>query len=108
VGDFTEEAAQLDLDAMSNAAYRVFLVRPEDESPLFRALTIALLVLLGLTAVGALIDLLRKRPAPAVTTRAVHVDARRALRSDSSGKRTAQRAEVDRAARSGPPAERWH
>jgi ABC-type phosphate/phosphonate transport system substrate-binding protein len=51
----------LDLDAMSNVAYRVILMNPEEERVLFRALTIAFVALLALAAGGFALDL-RRRP----------------------------------------------
>jgi ABC-type phosphate/phosphonate transport system substrate-binding protein len=49
------------LDAMSNDAYRVILVRPEQERPIFRALTVAFVALLVLAAGGAAFDMRRER-----------------------------------------------
>jgi hypothetical protein len=109
VGDFAdEEAGALNLDAMSNTAYRVILVRPEAESPLFRALTIAFLVLLVLAAGGALIDLRRRPVTRAVGVRAVPVDTQVARKPESDRKRALHRAEADRAPRVRPRPERWH
>jgi ABC-type phosphate/phosphonate transport system substrate-binding protein len=102
------ELGKLDLDAMSNTAYRVVLVRPEAESPLFRALTIAFLVLLGLAAGGALIDL-RRKPAPrAVSAPAIPAGAQRALRVGSGGKRALEGAKAGSPPRGRPHPDRWH
>lgn len=63
--DFREGSeAGLDLDAMSNVAYRVILMSPEKERPLFRALTAGLLALLVLAGAGAVLDLRRRKRGP--------------------------------------------
>lgn len=54
----------LDIDPMSNSAYRVILVRPTTEKPLFRYLTVALVVLFGLGGTAAAVDLYRARGTP--------------------------------------------
>jgi ABC-type phosphate/phosphonate transport system substrate-binding protein len=108
VGDLAEKEGQLDLDAMSNTAYRVVLVRPESESPLFRALTIAFIVLLALAAGGALIDLRRKPAVPVVSVRTAPVGPYRALNVDSGGRRSPHAGDADRVPRAGPRPERWH
>lgn len=108
VGDLAEREGPLDLDAMSNTAYRVVLVRPRGESPLFRALTIAFLALLALAAGGALFDLRRKPALPSVSVRAAPAGSHPTRRADSGGKRVAHRGEVDRARPLGPRPERWH
>lgn len=54
----------LDIDPMSNAAFRVILVRPTAEKPLFRFLTFALVGLFVLGGTVAGIDLYRARGAP--------------------------------------------
>jgi hypothetical protein len=56
-------------DAISNTTYRVILIRREDERPLFRALTVALLLLIVAAGAAATWDLVRARsrlaaPAP--------------------------------------------
>lgn len=48
-----------DFDAMSNSSYRVVLLRPSDERPLFRILTGILLMLAVGAAIGAIVDLVR-------------------------------------------------
>lgn len=55
---------ELDIDPMSNSAYRVILVRPTAEKPLFRYLTVALVVLFGLGGTAAAVDLYRARGTP--------------------------------------------
>jgi ABC-type phosphate/phosphonate transport system substrate-binding protein len=54
----------LDIDPMSNSAYRVILMRPTAEKPLFRYLTVALVVLFGLGGTAAAVDLYRARGTP--------------------------------------------
>ncbi|UCC71450.1 MAG: PhnD/SsuA/transferrin family substrate-binding protein [Gemmatimonadota bacterium] len=54
-------------DPMSNVSYRVILVRPEAERPLFRVLTVAFVVLLVLAAVAAFASVWRRRAAAAVS-----------------------------------------
>lgn len=66
--DFLQVGDQgLQLNALSNEAYRVVFVSPDDEQPLFRALTVALVALLVLAAGGAVFDLRRRsRSGPVV------------------------------------------
>lgn len=54
---------ELDVKPMSNRAYRVVLVRPSTERPLFRALTVALVGLFAAGGVGGAVDLLRRSKA---------------------------------------------
>ncbi len=51
-------------DPMSNVSYRVILVRPERERPIFRVLTVVFVALLVLAAVAALAAVWRKRAVP--------------------------------------------
>lgn len=51
----------LSLNPLSNVAYRVVLVRPKSELPLFRALTVALLILFAAAAVFAGYEFLQMR-----------------------------------------------
>jgi ABC-type phosphate/phosphonate transport system substrate-binding protein len=60
---------ELDLNPMSNSAYRVVLVRPVSERPIFRYLTVALVVLLVCAAVAAALDYRRLRSARADQSR---------------------------------------
>ncbi len=48
-------------DPMSNVSYRVILIRPELERPVFRALTITFIVLLTVAAVAAFAGVWRRR-----------------------------------------------
>ncbi len=50
---------------MSNISYRVILVRPEGERPVFRILTVVFIALLALSALAAFADVLKKRALPA-------------------------------------------
>lgn len=54
----------LGIDPMSNAAFRVILMRPTAEKPLFRLLTVALVVLFALGGTASAVDLYRARKAP--------------------------------------------
>jgi ABC-type phosphate/phosphonate transport system substrate-binding protein len=49
---------------MSNVSYRVILVRPERERPVFRVLTAVFVALLVLTAIAAFADIVKKRALP--------------------------------------------
>lgn len=60
---------ELDLNPMSNSAYRVILVRPASERPMFRYLTVALVVLLACAAAAAAWDYRRMRAARADRSR---------------------------------------
>jgi ABC-type phosphate/phosphonate transport system substrate-binding protein len=51
-------------DPMSNVSYRVILVRPERERPVFRVLTAVFVALLILAAVAALAEVVKKRALP--------------------------------------------
>lgn len=55
---------KLDFDPMSNISYRVILVRPPQGSWLFQVLTYSFLGLLGLAAIGVIVDLRRKQKQP--------------------------------------------
>ncbi len=58
--DFPRAAeAEADFDAMSNVSYRVLLLRASRERPVFRWLTVALLILLAIAAAAAVISLFR-------------------------------------------------
>lgn len=59
--DFLQAGGELDFDALSNVGYRVILVAPQIERPLFRVLTQVFVALLVLAALGAILDL-RRRP----------------------------------------------
>jgi len=52
---------------MSNISYRVILVRPERERPVFRVLTVVFVALLVLAAIAAFADVARRRALPAHT-----------------------------------------
>lgn len=68
------------VDPLSNSAYRVVLLRPETERPLFQWLTLGLVILFALAGMAAIFDLARGRrqaraepviapqPAPALPT----------------------------------------
>ncbi|HYI09377.1 MAG TPA: PhnD/SsuA/transferrin family substrate-binding protein [Thermoanaerobaculia bacterium] len=56
--------AKLKLNPMSNVAYRVFLVRPKVEMPMFRYLTIVLVVLFLGAALAAVIETWRRARMP--------------------------------------------
>lgn len=60
----------LDLDAMSNVAYRVILMNPVEERALFRTLTIVFIALIVLAAAGFAIDLRRRSDGPEMDIRA--------------------------------------
>jgi ABC-type phosphate/phosphonate transport system substrate-binding protein len=60
--DFARPAAGERPDPLSNAVYRVILVRPADRSWLFRVLTTTLVVLFVLAGLTAGYSLLRERP----------------------------------------------
>jgi hypothetical protein len=63
-----ESESGFGFDPMSNTSYRVILIRPAEESGLFRVLTIALVVLLLAAAAAAVPALRRSRlPDPAET-----------------------------------------
>jgi ABC-type phosphate/phosphonate transport system substrate-binding protein len=49
---------------MSNVSYRVILVRPERERPVFRVLTVVFVALLVLSAVAAFADVAKRRALP--------------------------------------------
>lgn len=57
-----------DFDAMSNVAYRVILIRPMEERPIFRILTVALLALFAGGAAAAVWDARRSRRAAAIAS----------------------------------------
>lgn len=61
--DFPRSGAgkELDLDPLSNSAYRVILARPFIERPLFRYLTVALVGVMLAGAFGAIVDLRRRK-----------------------------------------------
>ncbi|MGD2155110.1 MAG: PhnD/SsuA/transferrin family substrate-binding protein [Gemmatimonadales bacterium] len=52
---------------MSNISYRVILVRPERERPVFRVLTVVFVALFVLAAIAAFADVVRKRALPSHT-----------------------------------------
>jgi ABC-type phosphate/phosphonate transport system substrate-binding protein len=54
---------------MSNVSYRVILVRPEEERPVFRVLTVVFIALLVLTAIAAFADVVKKRALPSHSDR---------------------------------------
>jgi ABC-type phosphate/phosphonate transport system substrate-binding protein len=56
------EAKILKVNPLSNAAYRVVLIRAPVERPLFRYLTLALVVLFLMAAVAVTMEVMRRRP----------------------------------------------
>lgn len=58
------EDIEFGFSPMSNISYRVILVRPERERPVFRVLTAAFIVLLVLAVVAAFADVAKKRALP--------------------------------------------
>jgi hypothetical protein len=108
-GDFPDVGSPgFGLDAMSNDAYRVILVRPEEERPLFRAMTIAFIALLVLAAGGAAIDL-RRRPAHDPAGDALAQAAARDLSPENHVDASDAATEVaDSEASSGKRPELWH
>ncbi len=93
---------RLDLDAMSNVAYRVILMNPVEERALFRALTIAFVALIVLAAAGFAFDLWRRpdRPELGMMSTVTHMDV-----SDSAPAPTPTSGKRPRSP-SGP--DRWH
>lgn len=62
LSDFLKRFPEGTADPMSNVSFRVLLPGTERDNPLFRTLTVALLVLLAVAAVAVVFDLRRRRP----------------------------------------------